>query len=188
MSLRALTISGSLREDSWNRKALRIASAIATNAGLSVVEADLKTLALPVYDGDLEVNGLPASVQRFKKLVDEADLFIIASPEYNGSIPGGLKNAIDWATRGGNSFAGKVAAVFGASEGMNGTIRMQPHLRQLLSNLDVLVVPQPVVLIRSAQNAFAPDGSFVDQKLHAQLKKLVERSIHIANALHSLAA
>lgn len=188
MSLHALAISGSLREGSWNRKALRIASEIAANAGVSLVEADLKKLALPVYDRDLEADGLPMSVQRFKHMVDEANLFLIASPEYNGSIPGGLKNALDWATRGNNSFAGKVAAIFGASEGMNGTIRMQPHLRQLLSNLNVLVVPQPIVLIRSAQEAFAEDGSFVDPKLHTQMKTLVERSIHLANALQASAA
>jgi chromate reductase len=183
MSLHALAMSGSLRTESWNRKALRIASEIASNAGVSVVEADLKKLALPVYDGDIETDGLPASVQRFKQMVDEANFFLIASPEYNGSIPGGLKNAIDWATRGNNSFAGKVAVIFGASEGINGTIRMQLHLRQILSQLNVIVIPSPVVLIRSAQNTFTEDGSFVDQKLHGQLKTLVERSIYLANAL-----
>jgi chromate reductase len=185
MSLHALAISGSLRTESWNRKALRIASEIASNAGVSVVEADLKKLALPMYDGDLEADGLPASVQRFKLMVEEANLFLIASPEYNGSISGGLKNAIDWATRGNNSFAGKVAAIFGASEGINGTIRMQLHLRQILSQLNVIVIPSPVVLIRSAQNAFTTDGTFVDPALHTQLMTLIERAMNVANALQS---
>jgi chromate reductase len=188
MSLHALAISGSLRSESWNRKGLRIASGIASTAGVLVVEADLKSLALPIYDGDLEANGVPPSVQQFNAMVEDADLFLIASPEYNGSIPGGLKNALDWATRGNNRFAGKVAAIFGASEGIGGTIRMQPHLRQLLSNLNVVVVPQPVVLIRSAHLAFAEDGSFVDPKLHMQMKTLVDRSIRLADALRSSAA
>ena len=108
---------------------------------------------------------------------------LIASPEYNHSITGALKNAIDWLSRGGNSLDGKVAAVFGASSGLFGTARGQIHVRQILAVLNVLVIPHPLIYIRQAGEAFQPDGSLTDPKTAEQLKRLVERALKVAGQL-----
>ena len=181
--LHVLAISGSLRRDSYNRKALQVAKRFASDAGAQVSEADLKELALPVYDGDLEAQGLPDSVLRLKAAVEAADVLLIASPEYNHSISGALKNAIDWLSRQKNSLDGKVAAVFGASTGVFGTARGQYHLRQTLTSLNVMVIPQPQVYIGSAADAFAPDGSFKNPKTADLLQRLVARALKTAGQI-----
>ena len=183
--LKVLAISGSLRKDSYNRKALQIAKQVAAEVGTQVEEADLKKLALPVYDGDIEDEGLPQQVVRFKAMVEDTDVLVIATPEYNRSIPGGLKNAIDWLSRGRNSLDGKVAAVFGASNGPFGTILSQSHLRHVLAALNVLVIPQPQVFIRNGAEAYNPDGSFKSPKTNELLKHLVERALEVAVRLKS---
>jgi chromate reductase, NAD(P)H dehydrogenase (quinone) len=178
-----LAIAGSLREGSFNRKALQIAKAVASELGANVTEIDLKTLALPVFNADLRENGFPESVVVLKKAVESADILLIATPEYNYSVPGPLKNAIDWASDLTNPFEGKVAAIFGASTGLVGTLRSQLHLRQILGALNVFIAPQPQVFIRSAREAFNPDGSFVDPKLHKQLRLLLEVTMKLADSL-----
>jgi len=183
MTPRVLGIAGSLRTDSYNRKALQVAKQFAQHMGAEVSEIDLKELDLPAFDDDIVRSGIPESVQRLKTSIESADLILISAPEYNYSIPGGLKNAIDWASKPKNSFDGKVAAIFGASTGPFGTIRMQPHLRQILAGLNVLVTPQPQVFIRSAREAFNPDGSIKDPKLIDQLRTLVEKSMRLAKAV-----
>ena len=115
-----------------------------------------------MLDEDLRAYGFPESVKKLKDAIASADVLLIATPEYNHSIPGILKNAIDWASDITNPFDGKVAAIFGASNGLNGTLRAQLHLRQVLAALNVELVPQPQVFIRTAQSAFMPDGSLVD--------------------------
>ncbi len=182
--IRIVAISGSLRSGSLNRKALQIAERFAEEAGAEVQEIDLRDYSLPIYDGDIEAQGLPQPVLELKSIIGQADMLLIATPEYNYSVPAGLKNMIDWVTRGGNSVAGKVAAVFGVSNGLFGTIRMQPHLRQILGALDVFILPQPQVLIRSGREAFTADGhQFVDPKVADQLRSLVNKSIKFAQAL-----
>ena len=178
--LNVLAISGSLRRDSYNRKALQIAKRFAAEAGAEVAEADLKELALPIYDGDIEAQGLPESVLRLKAAVESADVLLIASPEYNHSISGALKNAIDWLSRQKNSLDGKVAAVFGASTGIFGTARGQYHVKQSLAGLNVLVIPTPLVHIAKAAEAFTPDSGFQDPKTAEVLKRLVERALKVA--------
>ena len=181
--LKVLGISGSLRKDSYNRKALQIAKQFAAQLEAQIEEADLKELALPIYDGDVEAQGLPESVLRLKAAVEAADVLLIASPEYNHSITGALKNAIDWLSRGKNSLDGKVAAVFGASSGLFGTARGQIHVRQILAVLNVLVIPQPLIYIRQAGEAFQPDGSLKDPKTAELLQRLVERALKVAGQL-----
>jgi chromate reductase len=175
--LKVLGISGSLRRDSYNRKALQMAKRFAAEAGAEVTEVDLKELALPIYDGDIEAQGLPESVLRLKAAIEAAHVLLIAAPEYNHSISGALKNAIDWLSRQKNSLDGKVAAIFGASTGVFGTARGQYHLRQTLASLNVLVIPQPQVYISSAADAFHPDGSFKNPKTAELLQRLVERAL-----------
>ena len=175
-----LAIAGSLRSESLNRKALQIAKKIAFELGAAVREMDLKTLALPVFDEDLRTHGFPESVVTLKQAIEAADVLLIATPEYNHSIPGPLKNAIDWASDKTNPFSGKVAVVFGASNGLNGTLRAQIHLRQVLAALNVELVPQPQIFIRSAREAFLPDGSLVDSKLMKQLRLLIQETLKLA--------
>jgi chromate reductase len=145
-----------------------------------VIELDLKTLNLPMLDEDLRANGFPESVKKLKNAIASTDVLLIATPEYNHSIPGVLKNAIDWASDKTNPFDGKVAAIFGASNGLFGTLRAQLHLRQVLAALNVELVPQPQVFIRSAQSAFMPDGSLVDQRIKQQLRHLIEATLTLA--------
>ena len=179
-TLNILAFAGSLRSESFNRKALQIAKQIASELNANVIELDLKTLNLPMLDEDLRANGFPESVKKLKNAIASTDVLLIATPEYNHSIPGVLKNAIDWASDKTNPFDGKVAAIFGASNGLFGTLRAQLHLRQVLAALNVELVPQPQVFIRSAQSAFMPDGSLVDQKIKQQLRQLIEATLTLA--------
>jgi len=181
--MRVLAISGSLRTDSYNRKALQAAKKFAAATGAEVEEIDLRELNLPMYDGDIEARGLPEPVQKLKAALAATDLLILATPEYNYSISGALKNAIDWTSRGGNSFDGKVAAIFGASTGPFGTLRAQLQFRLMLTALNVHVLPQPQVFIRFADQAFNDDGSLKDQKTADQLKLLVEKTIALAQRI-----
>lgn len=177
--LKALAISGSLRTGSYNRKALQIAKKIATDLGAEVQELDLRELNLPIYDKDIQDQGLPESVQKLKRAIESADILLVASPEYNYSVSGALKNAIDWASREGNSFDGKLAAIFGVSTGGFGTLRAQAHLRQILQSVNVFILPQPQVLISRAESAFNPDGSFSDPKNLETLKTLIEKTLKL---------
>ncbi|MCX6122380.1 MAG: NAD(P)H-dependent oxidoreductase [Ignavibacteriales bacterium] len=179
-TLDILAFAGSLRSESFNRKALQIAKQIAVELNTNVVDLDLKTLNLPLFDADLRANGFPESVKKLKDAIASADILLIATPEYNHSIPGVLKNAIDWASDKTNPFDGKVAAIFGASNGLFGTLRAQLHLRQVLAALNVELVPQPQVFIRFAQSAFLPDGSLVDQRIKQQLRHLIEATLTLA--------
>lgn len=184
--IRALAISGSLRTQSYNRKALQVAKKIAADFGAEVGELDLRELNLPLYDKDVQDQGMPAPVQKLKTAIETSDVLIIASPEYNYSISGALKNAIDWASRGEkNSFNGKVAIIFGASTGGFGALRGQAHLRQILQALNVFILPQPQVFISRAETAFNPDGSFSDPKTFDSLKTLIETSLAFASKIKS---
>jgi chromate reductase, NAD(P)H dehydrogenase (quinone) len=184
--LRVVGFSGSLRKESFNRKALQIAKKFAVEAGTMVEEIDLKELSLPLYDADIEAKGFPESVQILRRAVETADVVLIASPEYNHSISGALKNAIDWLSTGKNTLDGKIAAIFGASSGLFGTVRGQFHLRQILAALNVFLVPQPQVFIRSAREAFDQDGSLKDKRVQDQLKTLINKTLHLAKALKSI--
>ena len=181
--LNILAISGSLRTASYNRKALQVAKRIASDLGASVTEIDLRDLNLPVYDQDIQDKGLPESVQKLKTAIEAAEVLLIASPEYNYSIPGGLKNAIDWASRGGNSFKGKVAAVFGMSNGRMGTVRGQEHIREILFGLSVFVAHRPLVYIGPAPDVFNPDWTFKDPQTAEKLKELIQNALALAQKL-----
>lgn len=183
--IRILAICGSLRTGSYNRKLLAVAKKIATEAGAQVEEFDLKKAALPDYNQDIEDQGFPESSNKLKVAVEDADILMIATPEYNRSISAALKNALDWLSRGTNSLDGKVAAIMGASTGPIGTIMAQFHLRQILANLGVIVVPKLQVLVRFAEKAFNADGSLVDEKTDALLKTLIGKSIELTQKIKS---
>ena len=160
-TIRVLGISGSLRKASWNTLALRAAQKLAPE-GMTIEITDLRPI--PFYDGDVETTtGIPAEAQAFRERIRAADALLIASPEYNASVSGVLKNAIDWASRPPHQpLDGKPIAIFGASPGATGTIRGQAHLRQILGNVNGLVLVQPVVAIGMAAQRFDTEGNITD--------------------------
>lgn len=183
--VQALAFAGSLRADSWNKKLLRLAIDAATRSGLEVRQLDLTEV--PLYNADVEAQGFPGPVQALREAIRGSAALIIATPEYNHSIPGVLKNAIDWASRPPNPFDGKVAAIVGASAGPFGTAHAQQALRPVLAVLNVLVVPTPRITIARAAQAFEPDGRLKDAGVAAQLESLMVRLAETAQALFSSA-
>ena len=175
---RILAFAGSLRIGSYNKKLVKIAAAAARAAGAEVTYLDLRDLPLPVYDGDLETrDGLPPAAKQFKQLLLANQGLLIASPEYNSSIPGGLKNAIDWASRSSPGeaplacFVGKVAAIMSASPGALGGLRALVPLRAMLGNIHVLVLPDQIA-VPKASEAFTADDTLKDAKQQAAVERL----------------
>lgn len=166
-----LGISGSLRKNSNNSGLLRAASELLPE-GMSLEIYDIA--AIPLYNNDLVAEGLPPSVQEFKTRIAAADALLIATPEYNYSIPGVLKNAIDWASRPPNesSFPGKPLAIMGAG-GVMGTSRAQSHLRQIASGLNMLALNKPEVMVQRAWEKFDQDGNLTDESTRKQVKDLL---------------
>jgi chromate reductase len=170
---RLLAVSGSLRTGGFNRKLLDLAVAHARSLGAEVDVVDLKALGLPFYDGDVEAAGLPPPVTELRERLGRAQGLLIASPEYNSSVPGGLKNAIDWVSRPpGRLFQDKWVAMMGASPGPFGTARMQPHLRQVMSSVGAHVLPTQVHLARAAE-AFTPEGALKEEARMKEVEALV---------------
>jgi NAD(P)H-dependent FMN reductase len=175
---RILAFAGSIRKDSFNKKLVKVAADAARAAGAQVTYADLRDLPMPLYDGDLEAEqGLPENAKKFKALLSANDGFLISAPEYNSSITGVLKNAIDWASRPvpGEAplacFAGKVVALMSASPGALGGLRGLVTVRSLLSNIRVIVLPDQVA-IPKAHEAFDPQGRLKDPKQQAGIEAL----------------
>ena len=176
-----LAFSGSLRRESTNTKVLNIATAGAIEAGASVETLDLKQLDFPMYDGDIESeSGLPDAVRVAQAKMREADGFLIASPEYNSSLSGALKNFIDWTSRpdgdhaAGASFGGKVAVLMSASPGGLGGLRGLFDIRKIIETMGVIVLPEQVA-VQKCFEAFGDDGTLADPKLQSAVKGLGTR-------------
>src|SRR5277367_3941186 len=176
-----LCFAGSLRRDSFNKKLVKIAMAAGKDAGAEVTYLDLRDIPLPVFDEDLEKEeGLPANAKQLKQLMKSHQGFLISCPEYNSSITGALKNAIDWASRPAadekplECFTGKVAGLMAASPGALGGLRGLVTVRSILGNIGVIVIPDQVA-IPKAFEAFADDGSLKDQTHQKQIKDLAAR-------------
>ena len=170
-SLRILGIAGSLRRASYNRAALRAASHLVPE-GVTLDMFDLG--GIPGFDQDQEQNP-PAKVVELKKRIHEADAILFVTPEYNYSIPGVLKNAIDWASRpyGQSAWFGKPAAIMGASIGNTGTARAQYHLRQVFVFLNMFAINQPEVMIGNAAQRFDAEGNLIDEKTADLIRQLL---------------
>jgi len=160
--LQLVTLCGSVREDSYNAALLRALPTIASgefafHAGCSVAD-------VPIYDNDLErVSGFPAPITALANQIREADGVLIASPEYNYSIPGGLKNLLDWVSRTPNQpFAKKPVLLQSVSVGPAGGTRMQHHLRQVMVFLNARVFARPEVMIGPAGTKFTTEGDLID--------------------------
>ena len=161
-AVRILGISGSLRQGSFNRAALRTAQDLAP-AGMTIDVFDIAPI--PLYNEDVRQNGFPPPVEELRTRIKQADGLLIVTPEYNYSIPGVLKNAIDWASRPPEQpFDGKPVGIMGASAGIHGTSRAQYHLRQCFVFLNGLVMNRPEVMIPAAQNKFDASGKLTDQQ------------------------
>lgn len=159
--MKILAITGALRKGSTNTALLHAVEKLAPEG----MEVDIVTLhGIPLYDGDLEAErGIPDSVVKLKERVRAADAVIIATPEYNFSIPGVLKNATDWLSRDGNPFKWKRVGVMGASGGPIGTARSQYHLRQNLQGLEAIVMPKPEVFVTNSASKFDEKGDLNDE-------------------------
>jgi chromate reductase len=162
--LTILGISGSLRAKSFNTFALRAAAELAPK-DVRIVHADISDL--PLYNEDLRTAGYPEPAERLRGQVRTADGILLVSPEYNYSVPGVLKNAIDWVSRPPDPpFSGKPAGIMGASNGLFGTARGQHHLRQVCQAVNLLVMARPEVMIPKAGEKFDADGRVIDAHTH----------------------
>ena len=172
--MQILAIPGALRAASMNRAVAHAAVELAPD-GVIVVVHELHDV--PLYDGDVEAAGLPDGVVALREAIAAADALLFCTPEYNSSIPGVLKNAIDIGTRpgGSNSFAGKRAAIIGTSPGAHGTVSAQQHLRNVLSAVDLAVLPQPEIAIQYREGQIDADGNVSDERLRKRLQLFLDR-------------
>jgi chromate reductase len=176
-----LGFAGSLRKGSYNRALLRAAQELVPK-GTNLEIFDLE--GIPPFNQDLE-NQPSEKVKEFKAKIRTADAILIATPEYNYSIPGVLKNAIDCASRpyGDNAFEHKPVAIMGASIGMTGSARAQYHLRQCFVFLTCFALNQPEVMVPFAQEKIDKDGKVTDQKTREKIGELLESLVAWTNKL-----
>ncbi|GAB4374945.1 MAG: NADPH-dependent FMN reductase [Elainellaceae cyanobacterium] len=173
-----LAFAGSARKDSYNKRVVQIAANGARAAGAKVTYLDFRDLPLPLYDEDLEAeHGIPENAIRLKELMKSHQGFLIASPEYNSSVTPLLKNAIDWASRPVEgepslaAFTDKVAGIMSASPGALGGLRGLVHLRSILGNIRVLVLPDQVAVMK-AYEAFNLNGTLKDLQQQESVEQI----------------
>ncbi len=161
-SLHVLGIAGSLRRGSYNGAVLRAAATKLAPEGMHIERFDLSPI--PLYNEDVRQSGYPPAVAGLRARIADADAVLIVTPEYNYSIPGVLKNAIDWASRPPDQpFNGKPVALMGASPGRLGTARAQYHLRQSLLSLNAMVLNKPEVMIAGVNKLLDEEGRLTDE-------------------------
>jgi NAD(P)H-dependent FMN reductase len=188
---RILAFAGSARTDSFNKKLIAIAVEGARDAGADVTLLDLRAYEMPLYDGDVEAgDGLPANAVKLRELFAAHDGLLIAAPEYNSSITPLLKNVIDWVSRPTDDapmlkyFSGKTAALIATAPGALGGLRGLVHVRQILSNIQVTVIPNQAT-VPGCRNAFDDDGALKDTSqrdaVHAVAAKLATVTARLNN-------
>ena len=173
--VRILGIAGSLRRESYNRSALRAATQLVPEgATIEIFELD----GIPGFNQDEEQNP-PAKVVELKRRIRDANAILIVTPEYNYSVPGVLKNAIDWASRpyGDSAWNGKPAAIMGASVGTIGTARAQYHLRQMMVFLNMFPINQPEVMIGNASERFDAEGNLTHDATRRFIRELLQNLV-----------
>ena len=176
---RVLVFAGSTRNDSVNRKLAKVAAKQLQKTGVPATLVELRDYPMPIYDGDLEAEGVPAQVTAFQELMRAHDALVIASPEFNGSFSALLKNLVDWVSRpvAGEGptalFRGKIAALLSASPGRSGGQRGLRHLRELLEMIGVTVITHQLAVGR-ASNAFTEDGELAHEGDQKNLKLVLD--------------
>jgi chromate reductase, NAD(P)H dehydrogenase (quinone) len=181
MSIHILGISGSLRRASYNSALLRAANELLPeNVTLEISPLD----GIPLFNQDTEAD-VPETVRIFRESIASADAVLFATPEYNASIPGVLKNAIDWASRPPERVLdGKPAAIMGATTGQFGTLRAQLHLRQILSHVNMQMVNKPEVYVMQAKSKFDANGRLTDETSRGFVRDLVVNLVQFAQRLN----
>lgn len=169
--LKVLAFSGSLRKNSFNSGLVRAAEELK----LGNMEIEIFDISgIPMYSDDLKAEGFPDIITLFAEKISSADGILIATPEYNYSIPGVLKNAIDWVSRiSPQPFNEKPAAIMGASPGMLGTVRAQMHLRQIAIFTNMIVMNKPEVYVNFAKDKFDSESNLADEKTKEIIKKFL---------------
>ena len=174
-----LAFAGSARKGSYNHQLIQIAARGAETAGAAVTLLDMNDYPLPVFNEDLEKEGQPENARRLKELFIEHNGLLISSPEYNSSITPMLKNTIDWVSRADDdnsplaAYTGKVAGIMAASPGGLGGLRGLVHLRSILGNIGVLVIPRQLAVSR-AYEAFNGAGDLADEKQRSGILQIGE--------------
>lgn len=188
---KVLALAGSTRSASFNRQLVSLAAAMAIDDGADVTLIDLCEFVMPLYDGDLEEkDGIPKNANRLYDFFRSHDALLLSSPEYNGSISGVLKNAIDWVSRPREgdaplaAFTGKVAGVMSASPGGLGGLRGLVHVRAILGNLGMIVLPEQVA-VGKAHEAFNDAGSLKDERTSGMLEAMVASVVSTTERLNA---
>lgn len=188
MTARILVFAGSVRRASYNKTLARLAAEHCRRLGAETIFIDLADYPMPLYDGDLETaSGPPENAFRLQEMIARQDGLLIASPEYNNSLPALLKNTLDWVSRtsrvrGANPFDGKVAGLLSASPGGLGGMRGLDHVRRVLDTVGMLVLPG-VVAIPRADSAFDAEGRLLDAASDERLRALCGKLIGVAGRL-----
>jgi NAD(P)H-dependent FMN reductase len=184
-----LCFAGSLRAESVNKKLVKIAMQGAKAAGAEVTYIDLKDYPLPIYDEDIETSqGIPANAVKLKELFLAHNALLMATPEYNSSVSAVWKNTIDWVSRSANGepmlhcYSGKIAAIMSASPGQLGGLRGLVHVRSILENIQVMVIPEQFAL-PTAYGAFNTEGHLTDEKKQETVIKIGEKLAQVAAKL-----
>ena len=186
-----LAFAGSARKDSLNKRLVQVAANGARAVGADVTYLDLRDLPIPLYDQDLEAEkGIPDNVMKLKELMKASQGLLIASPEYNSSVTPLLKNVIDWASRPVGDepplacFADKVAGIMSASPGALGGLRGLVHLRSILGNIRVLVLPDQIAVMKAFE-AFNPDGTMKDANQQSAIEQIGAKVATVAAKLNA---
>ena len=188
---KVLAFAGTTRTEAFNKKLIRVAAAAAREAGAEVTLIDLRDFPMPLYDGDLEEKvGIPPMAVKFKELMFTHRGLMISTGEYNSSVTGVLKNAIDWASRSAPGeaelacYKDKVVGLLSASPGMLGGMRAMMAVRSILGNIGALVIPEQLALGR-AHEAFETDGSLKDPKRAAAVAKVATALVRVVSKLEA---
>lgn len=188
---RILAFAGSTRKASFNRQLVAVAAKSCEAAGAEVTLINLADYPLPIFDQDYEAeHGIPENATKLKQLFIEHNGLLLASPEYNSSVSAVLKNAIDWVSRRAEgepmkaAFLGKTAAIMAASPGGLGGIRGLVHLRAILQNIGVLVMPDQITL-SEAHSAFGEDGSLNQERKQSSIDALTKDLVDTVSKLHA---
>ena len=184
--VQVLGIAGSLRQGSYNRALLRAAQELAPEE-MDIQIFDNETLIqIPSYNEDVRQQGEPETVEILKREIEWADALLFAVPEYNHSMSGVLKNAIDWASRPSSEspLDGKPIAIMGATVGRSGTARAQMHFRQICVFTNMLPLNKPALQVTNAADKFDADGQLIDENTRSYVRRLMEALLDWSRVLH----